>query len=592
MKHPVSPRVPVPCTAGAVRKLAVCLLVLWYAFLPDPGQAQQRTGTTGLFDFGTGNPVELLRRRLTESVFSSALLPMEGAVDSSAYVVGPGDYFSVVIEGLEAEIPPIPVTADGQLILPDVGGVPVAGLTLAEARSRARRALKARFRNVAVNVSLAQPRQFYVHVTGAVPVPGRYLAMPVARVATVLEMAFADTTRTPVGNFNYRPSLRNITLVRRDGTERHIDLLRYFVTGETAHNPYLSDGDVIYVPAYDPRFASVYVDGEVPFPGAYDHHPGETAGDLLALAAGKADPASLGPVRLTRRHADGTVETRLLAPEDLSIVLQPRDHLSIGTARLPGGTATIEGFVHHPGTYPIEQGRTTVQDLIALAGGLRPEASVRMAYLERIVLPEPTPKRFTQNRFELRPPPPVVVPRDSVEILQRLRMADLDFLSRAYFARELRLQNRVSVSLVDLLEERTDPVYLRDGDRLVVPRDEQTVYVFGQVVRPGFVAYVPGKDARYYIEAAGGAGPLAARAYVVDGATGAYVPADQARIESGDLIFLDRKQDIADSPEMQRLVLEEGRFRADARIRTVQTILQTAGTIASLVALIVTISRN
>lgn len=564
----------------------MCLCVSWLCAVPVRAQ---NPSPSSLTDFGAGNPLQFLQQRLAQSNVASSLLPMEGAVDPATYVVGPGDYFAVSIEGLQAALPPIPVTADGHLVLPDAGSVPVAGLPLAAARERALAALRARYAHVAVDVTLAQARQFYVHVSGAVPVPGRYLALPVARVSTVLEMAFADTTRAPVSNLDYRPSLRNIRLIRRDGTEVSLDLIRYFVTGETTHNPYLSDGDVVYVPTYDPDYASVFVDGAVPFPGAYDHRPGETAADLLRLAG--YDAAAGLPVRLTRRRPDGTVETRLL-DGDRAVPLRPLDHLSVTPDRLPGGTASVEGFVFNPGTYPIEQGRTTLRELVALAGGLRPEASARLAYLERLSLPAPAPVLQARNRFEPGPGRPTLLRPDTVAVMQRLRMTDLDFMSRVYFAQEMRLQNRVSVDLAAALAEDAPPLYLRDGDRLVVPRDEQTVYVFGQVIRPGFVAYVPGQPAQYYIDAAQGAGPLAKDAYVVDAATGAYRPAEGTPVHSGDMIFLDRVVDVADSPELQRLVIEESRARADARIRTMQTLLQTIGTLAGVVSVIVLATRN
>src|SRR5690606_23018989 len=119
--------------------------------------------------------------------------------------------------------------------------------------------------------SLAQPRQFYVHVVGAVPIPGRYLALPVARVSDVLQLAFADTTTLPVSNFAYRPSLRNVDLTRRDGESVSVDLARYFSTGETEFNPYVRDGDVVNVGAFRVDERAVFVNGAVPFPGTYDH---------------------------------------------------------------------------------------------------------------------------------------------------------------------------------------------------------------------------------------------------------------------------------------------------------------------------------
>ena len=57
------------------------------------------------------------------------------------------------------------------------------------------------------------------------------------------------------------------------------------------------------------------------------------------------------------------------------------------------------------------------------------------------------------------------------------------------------------------------------------------------------------------------------------------------------MIFVDRDKPIADTVELQRLVIEENRVRADSRFRTAQTVLQSVATLASAIALIVSL-RN
>lgn len=572
------------CAFGRMGWLWCSLAVL----VAGSGRAQTLT-SGGLFEDRI-NPLTALRQRASAAATSATLLPLEGTVDAETYRVGPGDVFGVTIGGPEPLALSVLVSADGYLALPDAGSVGVDGLTLAAARTQALETLRRVYRNVPLTVSLAQPRQFYVHISGAVPLPGRYLALPVARVASVLEEAFADTLRQAVRHPDFRPSLRNLRLIRKDGSEVGLDLLRYFTTGDTQHNPYLLDGDVVYVPAYDPRFASVFVDGAVPYPGAYDYRAGDTVADVLLLAMGHTSLTT--PVRLSRQGVEGRVETLEVEPARFADTsLQPMDQVYVPADRLPGGTVVVEGYVRYPGTYPIVQGRTTLQDLVQQAGGLRSEALARGAYLERSSLPEPGVRLQKQHRFEPGIDHPELLRPDTAAILHTLRLSAFDFLSRAYFTQELLIQNRVSANLDAALATGAPPVYLRDGDRLVVPRDDQTVYVFGQVNRPGYVAYVPGQDGPSYLEAAGGAGPLAAEGYLIEAGTGRYLPLAQATVRSGDLIFVDRSTDLATNPELQRLVLEENRTRADARIRIAQTVLQTVGTLASLVALIVTLTR-
>ncbi len=239
----------------------------------------------------------------------ASLLPMEGVVDENEYRVGPGDFFTIVIGSVEGSSAAIPVSADGRLPLPEAGGVMVGGLTLADARSVALDALRTSFGNIPVDISLSQPRQFYVHVSGAVPTPGRYLSLPLGRVSSALALAFADTSRAPVTNPDMRPSMRNVSVVHRDGTEDHLDLFQYFSAGQISQNPYLQDGDVVFVPGYSPAYQSVQVDGSVPFPGGYDVRPGDNIQAVLR-AAGLTQPvAHVETVRVVRTDESGAATT-------------------------------------------------------------------------------------------------------------------------------------------------------------------------------------------------------------------------------------------------------------------------------------------
>lgn len=515
-------------------------------------------------------------------------VPLEGAVDEAEYIVGPGDVFAVTIGGPEPIVTSIPVSADGRLLLPAVGGVRVAEMSLAEARMRIVDALRPSFQRVRLDVALVQPRQFYVHVSGAVPVPGRYLATPVARLSTVLELAFADTSRAPVTNPSFRPSFRDIAVRRGDAPSRSVDLQRYLSTGDTRHNPYLNDGDVITVGVYDPSRESVFIDGAVPFPGSYAYREGDTAMDLIAVASGE-NPMLRGveEVRITSRGS-GRSETRVIRidqGEGLDgVSLGPLDHVFVRADDALRGSAMVDGWVRYPGTYPVEPGITTLGELVEMAGGLREGALQRGVHLERRILPEPQVRRLRTNRFDALPEfDPAAVRADTIAILRNMRLSELDFTSRAYLAQEMRLQNRVSIEPMQLSAGGANPVYVQDGDRLVVPRDDGTVYVFGQVNRPGYVPFREGTSATQYVERAGGMSSIASGVYVIEAGSGRHVPIREAgMVGTGDMIFVDRRTDIAETADMQRLLMEERRMRSESRFRTTQTVLQVVGTAAGV----------
>ena len=553
----------------------ICLLATVFLVPSGPAWAQGSP-----LNFTNPGVLQQIRQRTFLSEGSAT--PLEGALDPDVYVVGPGDVFSLTVGGPEPILVTATVTADGYLVLPESGGVDVAGLSLAEARDQIRAALRQQYQNVGLDVALAQPRQFRVHISGAVPVAGRYTATPNARVGDVIQLAFADTSRPAVTNLAYQPSLRNITLRRLDGTRQSLDLLRYFATGDTDHNPYLQDGDVLFVNAFDPDYQAVFIDGAVPFPGTYAYRPDDTVLDLLALATGETSVDTSAQVRLS--HESG-VEDQVLSVASLlagaDVPVEPLDHLYVIPKRLRGGTATVAGAVLYPGTYPITLGQTTLQDLVRMVGGPREDALERAALLQR--RPQTGSSLPSGARAALLRQAGIATEPDAAAVLRRTRLAELEFTSRAYFAQELSQPGGVPIDLAAAMTAEAEPVYLQDGDQLIVPRDEQTVLVLGQVLRPGYAAFEPGQAGERYVQEAGGRGPEAARTYLVKAGTGRFLTLGQGTVESGDIIFVDRREGVADTAELQRLLLETRRTRADARSRVAQIVFSAIATTATII---------
>ncbi len=554
------------------------ILLASFLLAPTAAQAQfDSQGSESVSPATMGPEINPLQEQLTRFSSAGEMIPLEGTVDADQYIVGPGDLFDISVGGPQPLLAPTAVSADGYLIVPEAGAVRVGGLSLQEARSRAKQALRESFENVRVEIALAQPRRFYVHVSGAVPFPGRYLATPVGRLAGVLSLAYADTTRAPTGNLTFRPALRNVLLMHTDGTQKTVDLLRYHATGNTEHNPYLRDGDIVSVPAFDPDYGSVFISGNVAFPGIYDHRPDDTLSDLLALATGQETPGYARQVRLTRVLDDGSVEAEihdvaaLYGGKDVQVLA--RDQVHVLTEETVRGVADIDGWVQYPGAYPILAGETTLQDLVALAGGMRPGALARAAHLKRFSLPLPEPDY--ENRFGMLSGIPDPIPADTLALMQSTRLADMGFFGSAYLARELRIQSSVPVDLTVALGEGAPPIPLQDGDKVYVPRDNNQVFVIGQVNRPGYVTHRAGMSPEYYVNAAGGLGENAGISYVIKAGTNRHVKASEATVESGDQIFVNRKTMLADTEDIQRLLMENERLRIEKQGRIWQAVIAT-----------------
>lgn len=568
---------------------ALAVAAVWLCILAAPAASQNRslldtyappqpTGSDPALGPNTLEERARRQRELTERTSLGA--PLEGALDPAVYTIGPNDLFSISIGGVQPLSALIPVSSDGYLVLTGIERIFVAGRTLAEAESEIDRVLRANFRNVPVNIALAQPRSFYVHVTGAVPEPRRYLAQPASRVADVLEQAFMLEGAGPsTSGGGFQPALRNIEILHRDGTRSGIDLVAYYRAGDVSQNPYLKDGDAIHVPAFRPSQSGVFVDGEIAFSGTYDYRPTDTILSLLRIGAGQIDVAAIPTVRHTRRLPDGRSETRTYQVADLlanDVTLQPLDNVHVPHPELRTGSASAEGALQFPGTYPIEEGQTTLRDLVQMAGGLRKDALIHGAYLVR---DDPTdqPRRTEPTQVGSRAP--YVLMEDTSAVQQDLRLSTLDYFGRNHLALELLHQNRLSVDVAATLNPTAPDFPLPDGARLVVPRDENMVRVLGQVVRPGGLTYQGPLSAATYIDAAGGRGPRSSSAFVLKAGTGQWLPAKKAAVQSGDVIFVTRKGDQPTNQEVARLLLQ----RDDVYLRTIQVAFTAVSAVTAIV---------
>ncbi len=556
-----------------ISRIAALLLLLTVSL---PAVAQNRTGGR-VNDPNRSNAYQQVQQRFAVATNTiSGLIALEGALDAEKYMVGPGDQFSLSIGGPSPLQLMAPVSAEGNLVLFDVGSVSAAGKSLKEVRDLALGVLRQQYQHVPVDVSLLQPRRFYVHIAGDIPEPGRYLMLPLARLDDAVQQAFASqatarpdptaggqvripgsaTSEIPATQNGFKASLRNITVTHQDGSKDSIDLFMYYLEGDLAHNPYLMDGDIIHISSYNEMRDALLITGDISSPGRIEFRPGDTILDALRLVASENELASLLTVRLTRRDASSTPTdlqvSELLDGSSQAIALKPGDHLNVKKEEI--AQASIYGFVEYPGTFPIVNAKTTLKELVTLAGGLKPEASIRSAYIER---------RQSQSRK----------PRSDA--------SDLDFFERTYFQQSLS-ENNISINIESALEPDAEELVLYSGDVVVFPRDEQTVHVVGNALNPGYIPYLPGKTAAYYIAQAGGEAPMTTGILVFEAGTGKIYADRGAAIRPGDTIFINREP-IANTPELQALLISDEASKRQTRIARTQTIITGVTALVSVV---------
>jgi polysaccharide biosynthesis/export protein len=311
------------------------------------------------------------------------------------YPLGPGDELVLTVWGDAQLALTATVNREGAVVLPDVGTVPVNGLTLEGARSRIRAALAPLYAglrtsgphaNITLDLSLGKLRSIQVFLLGEVVKPGGYTVSSVSRVLNALYVAGGAT----------RPgSLRDVRVIRGGQVAARVDLYRLLLTGDAADETRLQNGDVIFVP---PAGRRVKVSGPLRRTGLFELKDGENLVALLRMAGGPQADADLSRAQITRvvppamrdsLHGQDrlALDVSLGAAAEGSALDAPlcdADELvahSIGQERR--NTVTISGLsVLKPGLYEYRPG-LHLRELLELAGGLKPEAFLGRAQLTR-----------------------------------------------------------------------------------------------------------------------------------------------------------------------------------------------------------------
>jgi protein involved in polysaccharide export with SLBB domain len=444
--------------------------------------------------------------------------PIAGRVDPATYRVGPGDEFALLYSDL-AEPRIVRVGPTGTLLLPDVGALAAAGLTLEELESRVRERMRPYVRGRGFGFSLYRPRRFRMYVTGEVGQPGSVTLQAPARASEAVLAA---------GGVAYGGALRGIE-VRRGSETLRADLVLSSRGGRLDADPLVFESDVIYVP---PSRVRIEIGGAVAHAGRYDYVPGDRTSDLVALAGGLLAGAAPADATIERFDPEGGAErSPLRLDEAIAAPGSPADEALREGDRLfvpgrprwqEGDQVTLVGEVARPGPYPIRSGVDRLSTVLAAAGGFTASADSAGLRIERTAAGPPSDSlflRLTARNPDLLTP----AERDYVAVTARERQA----LS-AGAARTL-----------------GDPV-LHDGERIVVPRRIGLIGVQGEVRAPGFVPYAPGRRVGDYVEDAGG---YTSRAYksrirVTRAATGARMDAGEAGIlREGDVVWVPTRPD-------------------------------------------------
>ena len=295
--------------------------------------------------------------------------PQASAPVSGDYRLGPGDELQIRGWGsVDIDVRAV-VDRNGQIHIPRVGAVPLAGVRSAEAESTIRGAVGRYYKDFQLSVTMGQLRGITVYVVGQARKPGAY---NLSGASTLVSALFAS------GGPSANGSMRNVQVKRAGRTVTELDLYDFLAKGDKSADVRLQDGDTITIL---PARGYIALTGKVATPAVYELGEKDTIGGALALAGGLpvvADPkrAYLERVDPSRKPAR-SVESFALDAAGLNRPLRSGDLLTVLSLSPEFGNAvTLRGNVDQPVRAPWREGMK-VRDLIPSKSYLMSRASVQ-----------------------------------------------------------------------------------------------------------------------------------------------------------------------------------------------------------------------
>lgn len=455
-----------------------------------------------------------------EQLFQRGIAQTYGVGLNDAYQIAIGDRVMLRMWGAFSYQDIQVVDPQGNLFLPNVGPIQVAGVPNRDLNEVVRSAIRDVYRsNVDVYASLEASQPVRVFVTGFVRAPGQY---PGVAADSVLGFLLRAGGIDPA-----RGSYIDIRLLRGGKERASFDLYDFLLEGQL-EPVQIQDGDTIVVAG---RHNAVRVSGDVFNSYGFEFKSGEIAAqELLRLAHPKP-----GATHVSVVHKVGTRQySEYHAINELDdVFLRSGDELSVVTDRtISTILVRVDGAIDSSRVLTLPYG-ATLEDALAEVVP-KPEANPAAVQLFRESVAE-------EQRRMLEV---------SLRVLERSALT-----SRSMTAEEAGLRAREAAQITEFIDrartveprgqvvlagrESAMETLLQDGDVLVIPEQSSIVMVHGEVTYPTAVAWDSDSTVADYLELAGGTiqrrGDVRILLFRQDGT---FVEGDDAEPRPGDEILV------------------------------------------------------
>jgi protein involved in polysaccharide export with SLBB domain len=332
------------------------------------------------------------------NIFTYSPTTFEPSVNIPApknYVVGPGDEIVISLWGATQMVHKLTVAKDGSIYIPDVGLVPVNGLTLKDLKIRLYDRLSKVYSSLAVDVksqggtsldvSTGRLRSVKVYVLGEINKPGGYTLPSLSTAFTVLYYSGGPTLNG---------SLRTVKILRDGRTVSEIDVYNYLLKGDKSFDINLEDGDIIFVPPAGKRVAAA---GSILRPAIYELKNDETLRDLIKFSGSltfntyyqRVHVERIVPFEQREKYKENVLSLDVNFNSISFLVnstykLEDGDVISfIAINKRPENRINLSGNVRKPGTYELLGPNMTIRDLVQKADNFFPDTFTDEAVIIR-----------------------------------------------------------------------------------------------------------------------------------------------------------------------------------------------------------------
>jgi protein involved in polysaccharide export with SLBB domain len=432
--------------------------------------------------------------------------PLEQGPAPQDMVVGAGDELRIRIWGQINFSANLRVSREGEIYLPKVGAVHVAGLAFSAVAGHLRTALERVYRNFELSVDMGEIHSIQVYVTGQARQPGEYT---VSALSTLVNAVFLCGGPSGAG------SMRHVELKREGNVLADFDLYALLVKGDKTGDVQLQAGDVLFIPAAGPQVALL---GSVRLAAIYELRGQESIEGLLDAAGGRTAIAYGGRISMERiedharrrafeLNADAGGLAALLADGDIvridPIISSYRD------------TVTLRGSLANPGRYLWHMGMR-LSDLMPEKDSL----VTRDYWWQRTQLGLPAPELAAPASKDMQKEE---LPYKPDAVSSPGAQTDWNFAVIERLNPDTMTTSLLSFNLGKLVldHDAAQDLELRPGDVITVfsqedihpPIDEQTKYVRleGEFVHAGVYSVTSGETLRSLVARSGG---LTTKAYL------------------------------------------------------------------------------